>query len=55
MMPGIAGGLGSDGIGSTADESVVGSPYWSKSFDNETAEASLTPPLIGSLSGTRSH
>lgn len=30
MMPGIAGALGGDGIGSSGDESVVGSPYWSK-------------------------
>lgn len=30
MMPGLAGGMLGDGFGSGADESVVGSPYWSK-------------------------
>jgi hypothetical protein len=30
MMPGLAGGMLGDGLGSGADESVVGSPYWSE-------------------------
>lgn len=37
MMPGLqAGGVVGDGLGSGADESVVGSPYWSESSRHET-------------------